>query len=127
MEAKELRIGNYYRRMYGHGYEDIVKATIEDIIEINTKPWSEHVWFDGIELTNEWIIKFGFDIKLEYLNDSASTEDKIIIHEKDGYYLLIGSYWGGEEYVETTKKIKYVHQLQNLYFALTNEELTYGK
>jgi hypothetical protein len=116
VEATELRIGNYYRRMYGHGYEDIVKATIEDIVEINTKPWSDHVWHDGIELTEDWIINLGFGTTKIYQKCYIKSVCCILINN-DGLYEYVPS-----PFMPITT-IKYVHQLQNLYFALTNQEL----
>jgi hypothetical protein len=75
-----------------------------------------------IRLTEDWLIRFGFkrDANIDFvINHPLLT---ILIGGKDTYHsghlLLIqnGNKIGNSE-------IKYVHQLQNLYFALTNEEL----
>ena len=75
---------------------------------------------EPIPLTEEWLVKFGFE-------------------EIDGFLTLdLGSFsgarfifWYGDVLnlfcksdMMLSKQIKYVHQLQNLYFALTGEELT---
>jgi len=70
---------------------------------------------EPIPLTEEWLLKFGFEIKQgrfgnEYWGkiNLYTSSDKKIVFCFDGYL----------------KGIKYVHQLQNLYFALTGNELT---
>lgn len=59
--------------------------------------------FSPLPITEECLKKFGFDSKLAQFN----VKGRFIL---DGY---------GMNEIE----IKYVHQLQNLYFALTGEEL----
>ena len=74
-----------------------------------------------IPITEECLIKFGFYETSRYgkylefnINQEQSLRLPICKHsEKDFWYVLRGSV-----------KIQYVHQLQNLYFALTGEELT---
>jgi hypothetical protein len=65
----------------------------------------------GIELTKEWLLKFGFKF-----NDSASE-----------WILGNFSITFTNEYIYqnrySTAKLMYVHQLQNLHFALTEKEL----
>ncbi len=88
---------------------------------------------DGIPLTPEILEKFGF-VKYEYGANLFS------IHlEVENWKLVYEQYKGGEvqfyiqadggydEYglMDIINKCKYVHQLQNLYFALTGEELNY--
>lgn len=121
MKANELRIGNYFRRMYGHGYEDIVEASIDDILEINTKPWNDHVFFDGIELTNEWLKKLGFVCTWAGQGDGQTWEKGKVELHGDFYPLHLSNH--KIDWIHLPK-IEYVHQLQNLYFALTGEELT---
>jgi uncharacterized protein YukJ len=73
-----------------------------------------------IPITEEWLLKFGFTrikSKTTYCDDGF-----IDVWNKDGFLLddkgvLI-------EYTENFVRIYYVHQLQNLYFALQGEELS---
>jgi hypothetical protein len=76
-----------------------------------------------IQLTEEWLIKMGFEksvdttnlfVKIENINE---VQYEISFYEKVGCSLYAEEFWLKDE-------IKYVHQLQNLYYALTNEELT---
>jgi hypothetical protein len=125
MKAEELRIGNIINGLCG--YEDgeskyeQCKVLALDSIEI-----SEHeIWvesdgfnetyfdFNGIPLTQEWLNKFDF-------NTTKGTW-----RFRDNEYYSIesnGSLYFDDQYTATD--IKYVHQLQNLYFALTGAELT---
>ena len=75
-----------------------------------------------IPITEDWLIKFGF----EY-----------VANEDDGGSMIMKTYekgeiqftYEGEGFVYYEKpwsdvQLNYVHELQNLYFALTDEELT---
>lgn len=122
MKANELRIGNYI-------FDNEIVGSIT-----KTCIWNENeniILFDEIEpihLTEEWLIKFGF-LKQEYryltkyyfyLNLLSHGEISFHNTEK-GFKIDLGTTTG---YHVGTTNIKYVHQLQNLYFALTGEELT---
>ena len=117
MEAKELRIGNYYididdKLTELSGYE-LYQMTIKE----NTEILGE-TEFRPIPLTEEWLLKFGFvfDSYGEYCKGAYSLDNEYT--DKGVYNFVI--------HKETCLdiEIKYLHQLQNLYFALTNEELT---
>jgi hypothetical protein len=106
IKANELRIGNkiFYRN----------KA-----ITVN---WQELKWiqeennnFQPIPLTEEILLKCGF------------VKDGRWFCLHFGFYSIgIANDESGFNYVwdDGFRTIKYLHQLQNLYFALTNEELT---
>jgi hypothetical protein len=118
MKASELRIGNYY--MFAD-YNGIVTRKVR---EIKTNEFGLTGDYDGtnfeickpIELTEHLLLQFGFETdNIEWWNGILS----------------IGIYKDGLFYCPTDeisfragRKITYVHQLQNLYFALTGEELT---
>ena len=102
MNANELRIGNLLENWYGDNYFEV---TIEDLqIIYNGKSKAK-----PILLTEEWLLKFGF---------KKVAENDFILGKYSLYYLL---YYDGYRVSEITPK--YVHQLQNLYFALTGKEL----
>lgn len=62
-----------------------------------------------IPLTGEWVLKYKPQLDKWYLYLSGSAAGGFLVYmKKDDFYLL---------------HLKYVHQLQNLYFALTGEEL----
>lgn len=110
MKAEELRIGNY---VYDEG-DLTTYIQITSIQEDNTE------WLQPIPLTEEWILKFGW-YKHELIEGSFRKEgkpyDQFQIAWRNGiltYYIV----W------HQLVPLKYVHQLQNLYFSLTGEELT---
>jgi hypothetical protein len=124
MTAKELRIGNWvmeFRGVDDNGPEwkqyEATISTIERLIKKDDR-------IEPIPLTGEWLIRFGF--KEEY------HEPEIVFVKSMGY----GAAYYFSLYHNTMFKdipagcnefhiseIEYVHQLQNLYFALTGEEL----
>ena len=120
MEANELRIGNYVQ------YEEQLFYAIEDGIDIDAASI-----YHPIPLTEEWLVKFGFKKeKVNDLYDSAFIRSHVLQSE---LYLRPsnegGYYWGfntpdalNQEFYDC-KPIKYVHQLQNLYFSFTGKEL----
>ncbi len=107
MKASDLRVGNWVSK---HGeYYQITSATIVSLErgESDAEP---------IPLTEEWLLKFGFK---RHPNYSYWFCGRIILVIDNGVYFLCD--------VDMRIDIKYVHQLQNLYHALTGEELTHGK
>lgn len=108
MEAKQFRIGNFYDN--GCGNIITVSGLTRDNVYFDTKG---HVMGEGkpIPLTEDWLERFGF---------RKSHRGKF---EHDN--LPYDIYGGTGLYMHGVKpEIKHVHQLQNLYFALTGEELT---
>lgn len=105
IDVKELRVGNWVDYKGNHCIWDE-----DDFGEVN---YGILDFTNPIELTEDWLIKFGFQ------GNYIQLEELQITHEMDGYYLADDNGIGvGVEY------IKHIHQLQNLYFALTGEELT---
>lgn len=135
IDPKELRIGNYI----ASGKEFTNLSIIGKVLEIgNVEREFEQVyceceesfeWFFrddycGIPITEEWLIKLGFNEvdpvfneQIEHAYEIPSWGRVCIMDGKlvsEEYYFLDGM----------NAEIKYVHQLQNLYFALTSQELT---
>ena len=82
-----------------------------------------------IPLTEEWLYKFGFkDIDKgdhDYNTYTDSNHDyylQIDVRKKDGKYSILDNSFDDLRDFSMVD-ISYVHQLQNLYFALTGEEL----
>lgn len=72
-----------------------------------------------VEITEEWLLKFGFEY--DRFNHTF-CKGNYCIHIKDGHFNFMNDpRCSAACYYLTT--CKYVHQLQNLYFALTGEEL----
>ena len=121
MEAKELRIGNFATRkriIYEDNSFKTITVSYHDIEACSRN--QKH--FEPIPLTEEWLEKFGFtEAMYDYTVHTGEFYNNKIgllkIVGGDKYQLSIGS-------KNLMVVIEYVHQLQNLYFALTGEELT---
>jgi len=116
MKATNFRIGNYLNDREGRlckvesilfdkedGYTVKAPAIAGPTTSLPNQP---------IMLTKEWLIKFGF-VNGEKNNFSFTKNMQLRII---GYESDYNGIWFGE--------LQHVHQLQNLYFALTGEELT---
>ena len=114
MNANELRIGNYVHRQSGK-----MVVNRDDVYKIENINLQSALKYEPIPLTEECLLKFGF-IKYGHILKIHLNEGLGVNYNKD---LKI---WYLDIHFTTTAKIQinYVHQLQNLYFALTGEELT---
>ncbi len=111
MEATDLRIGNYVELICdGHEHEpDLLKWSLDDFDFYSDRMKD----VKPIELTEDILLKCGY-----FKIDNAG-----VIH----FYVKGHSIWLCNELFLCEKNgvmIKYLHQLQNLYFALTNQEVT---
>lgn len=143
LKTQDLRIGNLVTIDNPNAWlklKDIplIVTGVNNLITEDEKKMFPHsdgkVWMKGeyetygqfsqfvspIPLTEEWMLKFGFENS--YRSDFTvtmqhATNDKfgIKINVSTGMSLV---------YLGIPIRIEFVHQLQNLYFALTGEELT---
>jgi len=113
MKANKLRIGNWLNGPEGNA--QVTGIQNREVVEIGEMG---HVMEDvsPIPLTEDWLIKFGFVregmLTMRLGEFTCYCEEDYI----DNFCL------GDIELFDVIPK--YVHQLQNLYFALTGEELT---
>jgi hypothetical protein len=107
MKANELRVGNWYDD--NKIPKQVTPNTIEEVWE------AERLWCQPIPITGEWLLKFGFE-----KDNRANWRLKSGYHWIEIYFYHV--YINGQQVV----LIDYVHQLQNIWFALTGKELTYG-
>lgn len=136
IKASDLRIGNYVS--YENEDNDTicegihyVEGFYKILIGNHLRPVDQCY---PIPITEEWLLKFGFqldnenlvaDIQKKYyltlpIEGEADNQMQYRINtgtESFGNYTVEG-FWGSNNF-------KHVHQLQNLYFALTGEELKY--
>ena len=111
MKASELRIGNYVLK-----YDEERIVTTYHLEEMEALKDTHD--YKPIPLTEEWLLKFGFEsrksgwYKIKEFFTVRLNSFELIIHiiSKQGSY--------------TIARVRSVHQLQNLYFAVTGEELT---
>lgn len=118
IKATELRLGNI---ILNKGVLSKVELIEEDGCRIRQIVKGDADYDKGMEgepLTEQWLIKFGFKKFLGGDNEvyGVTKEGSQIIHFSIEPF--------HESYYFDTTRLKYVHQLQNLIFALTGEELT---
>jgi hypothetical protein len=104
MDIKELRVGN----LLYNGFNELIE--VKNISHYNTSGFLLET-LKPIELTYQWLDKLGFEFK-----DAGDF----------GHYYSLEDFDLDENYQPIDFdciEIKYVHQLQNLYFALTGQEL----
>ena len=107
MKPNELRIGNWIQFRYT---ETPVRITLGDFVrEYNDEHLED---YEPIPLTEEWLLKFGFEYS-DLNGDSGLW--------KIPPFQIYGKY--NQFIYDYRLDVNYVHQLQNLYFALTYEEL----
>lgn len=118
MKANELRIGNlvYYRKDVLR-VSKIVKYRFEceglnGFIDYTNLDCDT---FEPIKLNNKWLLKFGF----EKDKDNVFQLSNCVFWLDTGFIQIANCYTP-----IMNINCKYVHQLQNLYFALKGEELT---
>lgn len=130
MKSNELRIGNLVMASYdGVKY---TKEVVTDIFKYGINSNYGEADYDEerikpIPLTEEWLIKFGFEKK------DANIGLKEEFKKPNNYHYSLksfGEYYPNMKQIEVLGehpgfyiKCEHVHQLQNLYYALTGEEL----
>lgn len=133
MKANELRIGNLVNTSKG------IRSCIDVMCDSVSFEDIECDILDNIEpipLTEEWLLKFGANQH----GNPDNIEDMYHFKLTNNSALYVCTQEGDIQYANTGKALylidgapygsfpcKYVHQLQNLYFALTGEELTTGE
>jgi hypothetical protein len=136
MKASELRIGNIC-------HQGVVSIIKEERFTVASSLGSDYdslcINIEPEPITEEWLIKFGFvdEGKRETKNHGNFFSKAILDYKYCFAYADFRNDWGFyQEYTDSPflndegKKyfiscgIRYVHQLQNLWFALTGEELT---
>jgi len=120
MEIRELRIGNFvYDEYCGAVYIEEIRR--DGVIATNAKRGKISGFFSinlisPLALTEEILLKAGF-----YMDINSFQHLKINPTELRWSDAQSGFYVNCHKYGLTF--IKFVHQLQNLYFAITGEEL----
>lgn len=113
MKAEDLRRGNLILTSKDAGGKKFLRSIVQEItatyviVDGDRKVMLEDC--EGISLSEEWLLKCGFE------RENNRWEMYI-----DEFHVV----FNGQIFLEGTGiDIKYVHQLQNLYYVLTGEEL----
>ena len=133
MKANELRIGNLVD--LGNRIAKIIEISNLSCVVVDLEETQDTIEdyerTKPILLTEEWLYKFGFkDIDkddndyITYTDPNHNYYLQIDVRRKDGKYSILDNSFNDLRDFSMVD-IMYVHQLQNLYFALTGEELTF--
>lgn len=135
MKPNELRIGNLVLipEMHSPIKIPVCQKQVKGITKFGELDFTEPQYPEplvvpaklccGIDLTEEWLLKFGFEVV--YNSDITKRYD-LTIDERFDFLInkhdekLSGIRFKGNTFYQ---EVKSVHQLQNLYFALTGNEL----
>jgi hypothetical protein len=124
MKASELRIDNLINvRLKSFKSSGFTKqlVTANAILDIFTNGKNSSFEFEPIPLTKEWLDKLGFEsMKSDARNVTMYFISPFSIYSKDSnpneFFISEGC---------IVKVVKYVHQLQNIYYYLKDKELTF--
>lgn len=103
---------------------------IESIIELREnivvtsgpiKVRCRYEYLAPIPITEEWLIRGGFEKSVFEKSVKSWT-----ILKKDEWFTIYDDLNFGNQCIYGRTIVKYVHQLQNLYYALTNQELKFN-
>tara|TARA_R110000868_G_scaffold165050_1_gene397981 strand:+ start:93 stop:518 length:426 start_codon:yes stop_codon:yes gene_type:complete len=135
MRVTELRVGNYFQ------WSEIASMGIGKDVITKDNHYTYEDFKEPIPLTEDWLKRFGFarvtkesgyvGYRVEWNVRNRPTGKNISMHVWDCGDGQDKGYWGVTIWEVLTidditpTAIQYVHTLQNLYFDLTGEELTY--
>lgn len=128
LKASELRIGNLIYDRHNAREGTIMRLNAGEMYPITysfdktfecSMPYGTTI--EGIILTEDWLLRFGFESR----ERDVPALDTIIYYILDGHEFIqdINNKWFLGGYSWNTNRFSYVHQLQNLYFVLTGNEL----
>lgn len=143
MKPNELRIGNLVA--FGESILEVCLIEVDSFMakDNENQTW-KNTWADTkpIVLTEEWLLKLGFEnwgegklYKNEYETYARFVLHNVIDGTSSFEVHIINSNYGNneeksfviscdeDERYKIFIKLEYVHQLQNLYYSLTGEEL----
>lgn len=117
MKPNEIRVGNYAKDSMGKERTiDLSDYSYESDTTFDFEKWNP------IHITSEWLLKFGLE-KTGYSRWTLKGFHRLSydIVYGNGKVILTRGESSSELFIEN---IQYVHQLQNLYYSLTGQELT---
>lgn len=136
MNASELRIGNIVRFGSDDNYQEVIIIDgRNNTVHLDGKIQSGAVIFSDllvdiadvqpIPITSEWLEQLGLEPQLGLFPSEYYLYGGIGLREEigDGYVLM---YYGPEETIDINE-VYFIHHLQNIYHAVSGEELELKK
>ena len=128
MKTSELRVGNYIKLMLNDEDFAVVQVTLNDLEAVDNKKGV----YEPMLLKEEWLLKHGFfvenfDYSIPISECKVAWLTLIPQDEECTAYSVCVTQTDEDEDDQNVflSDISYVHQVQNLYFALTGNELKY--
>ena len=127
MKISELRLGNYVMDIDNN----ILPVTTDTFYWISECVRTEDD-YKQIQLTEEMLFKCGFSKNVGHYIIFGRYKDKTLelVYNNDTneiqYYVYVRGLLDNE-FVQLRHDLKYLHELQNLYFAITGNELSVTK
>ena len=109
----ELRIGNSIRDAQTKGIKKVTTGMLSNWERLHSPP---HEGYEPVEITESELLKYGF----------RKIDERTFKFPKSNWELWStdGFFWSTDNGLYSLGlRICYIHQLQNLYFALTEREL----
>lgn len=126
MKASDLRVGNLVNNRDGKA-ESIDMEYLSIFHRWCITKYTDDPPFTPIPLTEEWLERFGFEVYGFNDKPDSAIHKRIDGDQVRNFELKCsaGNWWFRPIYGHCSDytDIKHVHQLQNLYHALTGEEL----
>jgi len=124
MEAKDLRLGNYIYcfKKHAYGIHTVDTSTFSNVIDDDNR---NKQLFKPIPVSKERLLELGFKHDDIFANFTKKLEHgRILGFDIANKHVFMGQ-WTNDLFQSVfVAKCDYIHQLQNLYFSLTGEELT---
>jgi len=125
MKPTELRLGNLFIEKHSQEIIEVIELKKDAIVF--TGSFKDAWQAVPIPLTYEWMKKLGFDtmdyevdvIEWGMSDDPYFSIEQAGVPPEDKPYMFTYDVGMGETEIE----VKYVHELQNLYFAIKRKEL----
>lgn len=115
LKITDLRVGNLIKSISTNKVEEVkeinyFKNKKHGINNVQLKDWT------GIHLTGSWFTEFLFEEKKGRFGSEYHKEGVIIYTSAKGTYCFV--------FDNYSKDIDFVHEIQNLFFALTGREVS---
>ncbi|WP_428743193.1 hypothetical protein [Tenacibaculum sp.] len=128
IETKELRIGNYF---IGHDNKVFEWSLFHfALLQNETGITLDEIIKEPISLTEDWLLRFGFErVDTQFYKKEIGGNVFILVNYNKRSTGCFGAVTFETDLKEDSyvghikKRCKYIHELQNLYFSLTGEEL----
>lgn len=123
INASKFRVGNYFKwsefASMGIGIDQITQENHYIHPQLR----------NNIKIDEDWLIKLGFEYYAPLKHYRIVIDDIWIevVKRKDSFWFSFTNLKYDETQSMPSKKVEYVHKLQNLFYEVINEELPFGQ